>query len=274
MEKVKQAKLFVLIVFLWLCCIPSAMSFEEVEMSIKDCAKCGIDCNKRYQPGTLAKLSTNGSTKEILVVTDTNECGMQNCSMIAFYYNGETCRQVLFDAGGTAYNFTNNKESDFPNINFSWRMSVDEAIYSEYVWYGNGYVDKEKIPLLKRRDLNKKAIEQFKAGNLAAAISLWEQIDDLGVANPEIINNLGFSYFELGKEEKDQTKFKKAKNYLERALQMQPHRWTALLNLGDLLYEMNDHEGALENYIQLLKVKPNYKHKNDIESKISRLKSE
>lgn len=113
----------------------------------------------------------------------------------------------------------------------------------------------------------------------------------MDVADAEVLNNLGFAYYVLGKQKNDTryysysygptdnkmwllqpTYYEQAEHYLQEALQIEPKRWSALLNMGDLEYDLNHFTWAIKRYEELLKVKPDYKFGDTIRQRITELK--
>lgn len=247
---------------------PSAFAYSEFGYEQVNCQKCNLACPDRFVPKAGVSLQDKGETKEILVFDDISQCG-QNCDIVAYVYDGESCKQVLFGAGGSGFDFTENENSPYPNIVTRWHMSASDAEYDTYIWYDRTYVHEEEL----RKRLNKNAFGKFKKGRFTEAISLWQKIDSLGLANSEVLNNIGFAYYKLWKKDRNDEHYTKAKKYLERSISVEPGRWSALLNLGDLFYESNEWQGALENYELLLGTKPNYKYSKKIKSRILELRS-
>lgn len=270
--KLKESIFILLVATTFLLLASSAFAFTEFGYEQVDCQKCNLDCANRFEPKAGASIQDNGETKEILVFDDNYQCG-QNCDIVAYLYDGKSCKQVLFGAGGSGFDFTENENSPYPNIVTHWLMSASDAEYDTYVWYGNAYVHEKEVPLLERKKLNKDALNKFKEGQFIEAISLWQKIDNLGLANSEILNNIGFSYYKLWKTNTKNEYYTKAKKYLERSISIEPGRWSALLNLGDLFYENHEWQEALKHYELFLRSKPDYKYSEKIKSLILELKS-
>jgi len=91
-------------------------------------------------------------------------------------------------------------------------------------------------------------------------------------SNAEALNNLGFAYYKLATKSKSDEHFELARTYLEQSIEVDPRRWVAYLNLGDLYADRDWPEGAVENYSELLKINPNYKNAAKIKAKIKDLR--
>jgi tetratricopeptide (TPR) repeat protein len=97
------------------------------------------------------------------------------------------------------------------------------------------------------------------------------RIPGLGLtAEPEVLNNLGFGYLKIGRQSKGEVA-------LERTLALDPGRWSAHLNLGDLyaegLYLDSARSAkAIEHYSKVLTLKPDYRHAAELRKKMDDLK--
>nr|WP_284694552.1 tetratricopeptide repeat protein [Geomonas sp. Red32] len=184
---------------------------------------------------------------------------------------GKNSRSVL-SAGGSAAGFAPGKAA-YPDIEVSWHFSADESPSTRYIWNGHNYEEQAAKPVKKRA---KKALELYKSGKVEEAIKIWEEAYQQSAASlsAEDYNNLGFAYYTVAKRQNSAENYVKAHTYLDIALQAQPKRWTAHLNLADLYAEEKMFTAAIEEYQKVLELKPDYKHAAALRDKISQLKLE
>lgn len=121
------------------------------------------------------------------------------------------------------------------------------------------------------KQLNEQALHLFKQGKLQEAISIWERASKLAIdqkvrltSNAEVLNNLGFAYFKLGRDH-----YPEAIEYLKSALVIDANRWTIYLNLGDIYMAMVQQALAVDNYKKVLELKPDYKYADRLQSVIT-----
>ena len=128
--------------------------------------------------------------------------------------------------------------------------------------------------IAKLKSLNNQALHLFNKGKIHKAISIWQQalaspVIDIGLPeDAEVYNNLGFAYYKLGKKY-----YPLAEKYYKEAKETYQWRWSIYLNLGDLYSDMGQSKLATENYEILLKMKPDYKHADEIKKKIELLRT-
>lgn len=201
--------------------------------------------------------------------------GSQNYPILIYLQKNKECRNVLYTEG-RGIRFIERKAQQFPDIEVYWHYGAsDNRIAGYYTWNGVKYVN---IELTKSEDLNKQALKLFNQGNIRDAIKLWEQAIKLAIipglgytSNSDALNNLGFAYYKLGLKTRSEEHFHLAQMYLEQTTEVDPARWVAYLNLGDLFVELDWPERAVENYKKLLELNPDYKNAEKIKIKISKL---
>jgi len=127
--------------------------------------------------------------------------------------------------------------------------------------------------------LNRKALVLFKQGDIDGAIKIWEQAAKLAIdpnigvsANAEVLNNLGFAYYQRAKETGNQEDFKQARWRLAYTIRVDPHRGVAYRNLGDLYLDLEMPDHALYAYEMLLHLMPNYSQARQIKQQIQSLR--
>jgi tetratricopeptide (TPR) repeat protein len=213
-----------------------------------------------------------GRNKKLSICYASN--GSQNGDIYVMLGEGKKSRCVL-SAQGSAAGFVKGSKA-MPDIEVSWHMSADENPSSLYAWNGHEYEERAAKPVKKVAKKTKKALELFQAGKVEEAVKAWEEAREQSPTSisAEDYNNLGFAYYTLGKRSNPQENFAKAHNALDVALQLQPNRWTAHLNLADLYVAENMFPAAIESYQKVLELKPDYKRSGVLREKISQLKLE
>lgn len=229
--------------------------------------------------------------KKDLILLGAGLAGGGNTGLIALLRSSNGC-DIVLSATGRDIKTEHKKGKGYPDIEISYSTGRDEETSellvdgATYFWNGKEYED---VTFKRRKSdskkLNEKALGLFKRGKIDEAIRIWEKVDG-DVINAEILTNLGFAYYTLGKKTNDTryfsydakdrkakpTPFEEAHRYLNDALVKEPKRWSTLLNLGDLFYETNEFVLAIINYEKLLEVKPDYKHSDVIKNRIEELK--
>lgn len=89
-----------------------------------------------------------------------------------------------------------------------------------------GMVDDALARLARSR--NKEALVHLRAGEVPEALAAIREALELGAEDPEIVNNAGYLYHQLGNLEEAERLYRKA-------LTLQPDRYVALINLADLI---------------------------------------
>jgi cytochrome c-type biogenesis protein CcmH/NrfG len=90
----------------------------------------------------------------------------------------------------------------------------------------------------------------FDAGENAKAIGAYEKSLELSPGNADVLTDLGVMYRRNGKPEK-------AVEAFDRAIAADPSHQTARFNKGIvLLHDLNDHEGAIRAWEELLEINP------------------
>lgn len=219
------------------------------------------------------------TTKKLLVSFGS---GGQN-SQITVYLKDDNERRVVLNSWGSGVHFKENHESVYPIIEVSWHHSASENPVTTYKWNGHKYED---IEMIDSRKLNEQALQLFNKRMIHDAISLWERASELAIipglghtGNAEVLNNLGFAYYELYKLRKnletnsEDEYFNKAVYYLDATTEVDFYRWTAYLNLGDLYFDVGCYKSAVKNYEILLGLKPDYKYKDKIKKRIKSVKN-
>lgn len=122
------------------------------------------------------------------------------------------------------------------------------------------------------KETNDKAKKLLWKGDIQKAIELWLSAIDLNQTieasmKAEILNNLGFAYYQYDW-------YESAEYYLQSAKQIAPDRWSIYLNLADLYYDSDFFQQAIKNYEILLDLNPNYKYRDNIIKKINQIKND
>lgn len=231
------------------------------------------DCDN-LNPAQVYELPKGSSGKQsLLVVYETK--GSQNYPILIYLRKNKECRNVLYTEG-RGIRFIEKKAQRFPDIEVYWHYGASEnPIAGYYTWVGDKYVN---VELTKSENLNRQALKLFTQGNIRDAIRLWEQAIKLSIipglgytSNSEALNNLGFAYYKLALKTRSGEHFRLAQMYLDQAIEVDPKRWVAYLNLGDLFVELDRPESAVENYKKLLELNPNYKNAEQIKIIINKL---
>ena len=91
----------------------------------------------------------------------------------------------------------------------------------------------------------------FDSGNFSKAIRAYEKSLELNPNNPNVMTDLGVMYRRSGQPEK-------AVEAFDRAMALAPNHEQSRFNKGIVLrYDMNDREGAVKAWEELLKINPN-----------------
>jgi tetratricopeptide (TPR) repeat protein len=198
----------------------------------------------------------------------------QNPILFVYLKNQGGCRLVL-NTQGSSIDFIKNSRSKFPDIEASWHVGADKSVSFVYIWNENSYISRDAQDSER---LNKEALEHFRKNDLDGAIQIWEKAKKLSItpglgltSNAEVLNNLGFAYYKLAKKTESERYYKLARQNLDESTEVDPLRWQAYLNLGDLYAEQGDAEGAAQNYEKVLELNPNYKNAESIRNKIAAL---
>jgi tetratricopeptide (TPR) repeat protein len=234
------------------------------------------NCNK-LNPTYTYDLPDSPSGKESLLVVGDDDCKASNCPIYIYLNTHGKCRFVL-SSWGSGLNFIKSKISRYPDVIISWHYGGESGPPAgRYVWVGNGYVNAEAA---QSDALNKEALRLFNQNNVEEAIKLWKKAIALSIipglgstSNAEALNNLGFAYYKLAITSQSDEHFKLARTYIEQSIEVDPRRWVAYLNLGDLCVAWDWPEEAIKNYEKLLKTNPNYKNATEIRGKIKELNS-
>jgi cytochrome c-type biogenesis protein CcmH/NrfG len=90
----------------------------------------------------------------------------------------------------------------------------------------------------------------FDTGNFAKAINAYTKSLELSPGNPNVLTDLGVMYRRNGQPEKALASF-------EKAMTVAPNHEQSRFNKGIVLrYDMNDREGAIKAWEELLKINP------------------
>jgi len=286
----------ILILFLFLLVFPLFPRNAYTEVTEGEVGRACVDAldddAQRYYFHEVIPVHGNDGKKE-LILLGAPLAGSGNTGLIALLRRPTGC-EIVLSATGRDIKVEQKKGKGYPNIEISYSTERDEEtteLFLEgatYFWNGKEYED---VTLKKRisdsKKLNEKALDLFKRGKIDEAIRIWEKVvQDGEVTNAEILTNLGFAYYTLGKKTNDTknfsydledtnakpTPYERAADYFEDALVKEPKRWSTLLNLGDLFYETNEFVLAIMHYEKLLKVKPDYKHSDVTKNRIEELK--
>ncbi|MCM0081338.1 hypothetical protein L4X63_07025 [Geomonas sp. Red32] len=266
----------------------SAVTEQEVGRA---CVEALEEASSYYLQKIVAIRDNEG--RKDLILLEAGLAGSGSTSLVALLRLPDGCRIVL-STDGRGIDAEPKKGKGYPDIHTYYFDDDDhnEAMQTKdvtYFWNGKEYED---VTLKKRtkkgKGLNQKALDLFKRGKIEEAIAIWKRIEqEPDVATAEVSNNLGFAYYTLGRKNHDTRRYSEdpgdpgpiestpwdmAFFYLNKALEKEPNRWSALLNMADLEYEENDFVWALKQYEKLLKVKPDYVHADVIRKRIEELK--
>ncbi len=160
-------------------------------------------------------------------------------------------------------------------IDYGSRIETDISRFSAtYEWDGTEYIHSETGESKRK---NEEALRLFKGGKTREAVKVWESALNLAIEprghytiNVELLNNLGFAYYKLWRQDlKDYDSLGKAKQFLRQASWVDEDRWVVYLNLGDLYRESGAHLSAIESYNQLLSMKPDYKYVDKVKEHLN-----
>lgn len=250
-----------------LTCLLVVIIYNCISVSTGRCEEAG---EENQEPETCEDnyylVKDNGKNKKLRVCYQSN--GSQNGDIFVYLEEGKK-RRIVLSSQGRAAIFSQGKKL-YPDISVPWHISAEENDYTDYVWNGNTY---EHRDAKKSKNNSAKALSLFKTGKIDDAIKLWESAIQLeaGGLSTEDYNNLGYAYYVKAKSSKLPDLYEEAEKYLQIALEHQPKRWVAHLNMADVNVEQNDFIGAIKHYKKLLELKPDYKNATSIREKISNL---
>ena len=215
------------------------------------------------------QVKDKGRNKKLKICYQSNSS--QNGDIFVYLHDGKNEKLVL-STQGRSVNFNPNKEG-FPDVTAYWHFSMEDNPETVYVWNGHSY---EHRDTKAAKALSKRALKSFRDGKSEDAIKLWEEALGLetGTFSAEDYNNLGFAYYTLAKKIHSVQLYNKAEEYIKSALQVNPKRCVAHLNMADLYAEQSEFIGAIDHYKKVLELNPDYKHAGYIEEKISKLRLE
>jgi len=113
-------------------------------------------------------------------------------------------------------------------------------------------------------DLNKQGIELLRESNYLGTANKFVKAAQLKPANSEFANNAGFAFYRLGKYEESIA-------WLKKAIELDPKRAVAYLNLGDTYAIVQRNAEAREAYKKYLELAPNSKAAPDVKKKLDAL---
>ncbi len=289
----KYILLLVVVSLLVPCFSRKACSAVTVNEIGRACVKVLKEEDNEYFLQKIVPIQDDDGRKE-LILLGASLAGSGNTSLVALLRHQRGC-EIVLNTTGRGIDAEPLKNKGFPKIFTYYSNDRDEAtgeIQTEdvaYFWNGKEYEDATLSKrMAKGKSLNKKALELFRRQKIEEAIRVWERIaKDSDAVSAEILTNLGFAYYTLGKKTGNTSRFSydpfdpkpiehtpydKAYDYLRDALEKEPTRWSALLNMGDLAYETNEFLWAIRRYEKLLQAKPGYKHRDLILKRLDELK--
>lgn len=113
-------------------------------------------------------------------------------------------------------------------------------------------------------DLRERAAELMREGRYEEAAAKFEQAANLDNSISELANNAGFAYYKA-------KKYEKSAFWIEKAIQMDPKRAVAYLNLGDTLVKLQRNADARQAYKTYLELAPSSKSAADVKKKLDAL---
>jgi tetratricopeptide (TPR) repeat protein len=201
-----------------------------------------------------------------------------NSELIVYLVKNQQKTRVL-TTRGHRLKFVKNPKKELPDIQITWETYTDETKHlpnSEladshdyktlFTWTGTRYEDREMGKALK---MNREALSLWKKGKTARALEKWRR--GLSVARQpgyglsaltELVNNYGFA---LGQRQ-DGGYY--AGEYLSYVTRVDPARWQAYLNLGDLHWGKGEKEKGCEYYLRTLIVNPEYRDRETLRRRI------
>ncbi len=211
----------------------------------------------------------------LFVVYESN--GSEN-SFIHIYQKARTACRVLLTTEGSVARFIKNPAGKFPDVEALWHTGASESTSTYYVWNGEKYIPRQRG---ESERLNKEALEYFKKGEIDRAIKIWEKAKELSIipglgftSNAEVLNNLGFAYYARAKKTGSGRDYERALYFLDGTIEVDPNRWQAYLNLGDLYVERGSPEQAIQSYENVMALNPDYKYAGKIREKIGMLRKQ
>ncbi len=213
----------------------------------------------------------NDRNRDDLILLTGSLAGSGDTSLIALLRKPNAC-DIVLSVDGRGMSVDKKIVTGYPNIYTYHSEGKDEktgALLTEavtYSWNGKEYEDATKRDKIKNGEqLNEKALNLFRQNKIQAAIRIWKHIDEeFKVADAEVLNNLGFAYYKLGRSH-----YPEAIEYFQRASVVDPNRWTIYLNLGDLYKAIGQRAIAIDNYKKVLDLNPNYKYANKLKREIT-----
>ncbi len=197
---------------------------------------------------------------------------------ITVYLNdGKTWRRVL-GVRGYGFRFVRSGGRELPDLEIDWdplEKAPDELsrVLGEerrqqrtvFAWNGKRYGN---VELASARRLNAKALALQGKKDYKGALAVWQEALRLAMipgsrlpVDAEILNNYGFTLLRDSHRE--------AEIFLGFALQVDPARWQAHLNLGDLLWDQGHYDRAIESYRAVLRLNPSYRRAQILQERIT-----
>jgi tetratricopeptide (TPR) repeat protein len=180
---------------------------------------------------------------------------------------------------GHRLKFVNDPKKKLPDIQITWETYTDETKYlpnseladshdykTVFTWTGTQYEDREMGKAVK---INREALTLWKRGKAERAVEKWRR--GLGVARQpgyglsaltELVNNYGFAL----SQRQDGGYY--GKEFLSYVTRVEPTRWQAYLNLGDLHWQKGEKEKGCEYYLKTLIVNPGYRDRDTLRQRI------
>lgn len=205
------------------------------------------------------------------------------------------CRKIISSYGSQISVAGTNDDSSMPIFKVNYYMGPEIKSYSKQefefklrFWARMNFDYGYKRPVFHHTKekalseaLNEQALKVFKAGDIEEAIRIWRFATGFYYGDPragftsnaEVSNNLGFAYYKLFRESGDYDHFRSAYYNFQHALEVEPRRWQAYLNMGDLELEMKAYNSARYDYEKLLELNPSYKYEDKIKERIKWLKT-
>ncbi len=121
-----------------------------------------------------------------------------------------------------------------------------------------------KSKAVRAYDLDRQGLQLYRQKAYDQAEEKFRAAVQLKPNDPVLLNNLGFIYYVLGRDDE-------ALNYLEKTLALDPHRKEAHENIGDLYLKMGRRDEAKKHYQEFLELFPTSPRAAEIRAVLEKL---